>query len=150
MDIAAHLPSPPALAPEDPEAALDQLLRQIIAGYFVLTDGQGSLSKWSEPAELLFDARADEALGRPFFGRLAHAYGLSPAAEAWRAFLEHGELPSAPGRCEVDGVRPDGGTFPMQAVFIPVKLDEGFDFSLFLEDLAFELPSDMMLLRMRQ
>ncbi len=38
----------------------------------------------------------------------------------------------------------------MEAVFIPVKLDEGFDFSLFLEDLGFELPMDMMLLRMRQ
>src|SRR5919199_629438 len=46
--------------------------------------------------------------------------------------------------------RPGGGAFPMEAVFVPVKLDEGFDFSLFLEDLSFELPLDMMLLRMRQ
>ena len=35
-------------------------------------------------------------------------------------------------------------------VFIPVKLDEGFDFSLFLEDLSFELPRNLMLMRMRQ
>ena len=28
----------------------------------------------------------------------------------------------------------------MEVVFVPVKLDEGFDFSLFLEDLGFELP----------
>ena len=33
---------------------LDALLRQIVGGFFVLTDGQGSVSKWSEPAELLF------------------------------------------------------------------------------------------------
>ena len=33
---------------------LDGLLRQIVGGYFVLTDGQGSVSKWSAPAELLF------------------------------------------------------------------------------------------------
>ena len=38
----------------------------------------------------------------------------------------------------------------MEAVFVPVKLDEGFDFSLFLEDLSFELPMNLMLLRMRQ
>ena len=38
----------------------------------------------------------------------------------------------------------------MEAVFVPVKLDEGFDFSLFLEDLSFELPLNLMLLRMRQ
>ena len=35
-------------------------------------------------------------------------------------------------------------------MFVPVKLDEGFDFSLFLEDLGFELPLNLMLLRMRQ
>jgi hypothetical protein len=43
-----------------------------------------------------------------------------------------------------------GRTFPMEVVFVPVKLDEGFDFSLFLEDLGFELPMNLMLLRMRQ
>ena len=37
-----------------PVDALDAILRQIVNGYFVLTDGQGSVSKWSEPAELLF------------------------------------------------------------------------------------------------
>src|SRR3954453_8189251 len=129
MDALFPFPPPaPAPTPSDQEASLHQLLRQIIGGYFVLTDGQGAISKWSDPAELLFDAPADDALGRPFFGRLAHPYGLSRGARAWRAFLERGELPSAPGRCEVEGVRPDGGTFAMEAVFIPVKLDEGFDF----------------------
>ena len=43
---------------------LDAILRQIIGGYFVLTDGQGSVSKWSEPAELLF-AQPSEEIGRP-------------------------------------------------------------------------------------
>ncbi len=38
----------------------------------------------------------------------------------------------------------------MELVFVPVKLDEGFDFSLFLEDLGFELPMNLMLARMRQ
>ena len=33
---------------------LDELLRQTVNGYFVLTDGNGAVSKWSEPAELLF------------------------------------------------------------------------------------------------
>ena len=50
----------------------------------------------------------------------------------------------------VTGRRSDGETFPLEAVFVPVKLDEGFDFSLFLEDLSFELPLNLMLLRMRQ
>ncbi|MEA2135203.1 MAG: hypothetical protein QOC68_3112, partial [Solirubrobacteraceae bacterium] len=46
-------------SPDVDEAAghddpLDALLTQIINGFFVLTDGQGAVSKWSEPAELLF------------------------------------------------------------------------------------------------
>src|SRR3954451_3153272 len=34
------------------DGPLDSFLTQIIAGFFVLTDGQGPVSKWSEPAEL--------------------------------------------------------------------------------------------------
>src|ERR671914_1167758 len=134
----------------DPEAMdpLDEILRQIVGGYFVLTDGQGSVSKWSEPAELLFGRPAAEVLGQSFFSTLIKA-PVSPEAETWRRFLEAGEAPSAAGRVEVNGLTADGDDFAMEAVFVPVKLDEGFDFSLFLEDLGFELPMNLMLQRMR-
>src|SRR5687768_2176389 len=132
--------------PEDP---LDALLRQIVGGYFVLTDGQGAVSKWSEPAELLFGRPAQEILGESFFETLVKG-PLSTAATAWRGFLESAEPPQVPGRVAVDGLRATGEPFPLEAVFVPVKLDEGFDFSLFLEDLGFELPLNLMLLRMRQ
>jgi hypothetical protein len=150
VDSISTPPAPPGAPPSGGDEALDQLLRQIIEGYFVLTDGQGALSKWSEPAELLFGLEADEALMEPFFGKLVSTAGLTPEGEGWRAFLESGETPGATGQLRVDACRPGSGTFAMEAVFIPVKLDEGFDFSLFLEDLGFELPIDMMLLRMRQ
>ena len=142
-------PAPPPGATAD--AQLDALLRLIIEGFFVLTDGQGALSKWSDPAEMLFGHEADDALMEPFFGKLVSTGQLTPEAERWRAFLETGTTPGPAGVVRVDAQRPDGaGTFAMETVFIPVKLDEGFDFSLFLEDLGFELPMDMMLLRMRQ
>ena len=73
-----------------PEEALDQLLRQIISGFFVLTDGAGALSKWSEPAELLFGLDAEGALGKPLFGSVV-AGALPPAGAAWKRFLEEGE-----------------------------------------------------------
>src|SRR5215218_6675255 len=128
---------------------LDALLTQLINGFFVLTDGQGAVSKWSEPAELLFGLDAAEALGKPLFDTLVdHA----PAdAVAWRRFLEHGEAPRTRAQQNVSAIfTPDKRTFPLEMVFIPVKLDEGFDFSLFLEDLSFELPRNLMLMRMRQ
>src|SRR5215203_4370488 len=96
---------------------LDELLTQLINGFFVLTDGQGAVSKWSEPAELLFG----------------------------------GEAPRTRAKQNVSAIfTQDKRTFPLEMVFIPVKLDEGFDFSLFLEDLSFELPRNLMLMRMRQ
>src|SRR3954447_10450471 len=134
-----------AAATHDP---LDEILRQIVGGYFVLTDGQGSVSKWSEPAELLFGRPAAEVLGQSFFQTLVKSPAPA-AAECWRGFLEAGEAPTAAGRVDVEGLHAEGSTFAMEAVFVPVKLDEGFDFSLFLEDLGFELPMNLMLQRMR-
>src|SRR3954469_13380607 len=121
------------VGPTDP---LDALLKQIVEGYFVLTDGQGSVSKWSEPAELLFGRPAQEILGQSFFGPLVDD-PLPAAAATWRSFLESGAPPSAPGRVTVQAKHSEERTFPIEAVFVPVKLDEGFDFSLFLEDLGF-------------
>src|SRR4051795_1189570 len=132
-----------------PPDALDALLRQIVGGYFVLTDGQGAVSKWSEPAELLFGRASEEILGKSFFETLVGG-SLPPGGQAWRGFLDLGEPPQVPGTVELVGRSTDGAEFPLAAVFVPVKLDEGFDFSLFLEDLSFELPMNLMLLRMRQ
>jgi hypothetical protein len=143
--------------PQDPdvdEAAghddpLDNLLTQIINGFFVLTDGQGAVSKWGEPAELLFGLDASEVLGKSLFDTLVdHA---PPEAQAWQRFLESGEAPRTAASQPVSAIYAvDKRSFPLEMVFIPVKLDEGFDFSLFLEDLSFELPRNLMLMRMRQ
>src|SRR4051812_22112897 len=143
-------PSTPDPVPADAaHDALDVLLRQIVGGYFVLTDGQGVVSKWSEPAELLFGRPSEDVLGQGFFATLIGA-PLSPAAQTWRAFLDRGEPPVASGTVQIAGRHADGSEFPLEAVFVPVKLDEGFDFSRFLEDLAFDLPLNLMLLRMRR
>ena len=51
---------------------LDALLRQIVNGYFVLTDGNNAVSKWSEPAELLFGRTTEEILKKNFFATLVN------------------------------------------------------------------------------
>src|SRR5215203_1527875 len=143
-------PAPPALDEAISNDPLDALLKQIIGGWFILTDGQGAVSKWAEPAEILFGKEAPEALGHSFFENLLFG-PLSDDAEQWRRFLAAGDPPHARALVEVNARHaPTGTRFPLEAVFVPVKLDEGFDFSLFLEDLSFELPMNLMLLRMRQ
>src|SRR4051794_41789709 len=89
MDFSTPITPPGAPAPDQatvPSDPLDALLRQIIGGWFVLTDGQGTVSKWSEPAELLFGKDAKEALGESFFDTLV-AGGLSNDAGQWRRVL---------------------------------------------------------------
>ena len=129
---------------------LDALLGQIVGGYFVLTDGQGSVSKWSEPAELLFGRPAQEILGQSFFETLLDPR-LRAAAQSWRRVPgDRRAADASRAACPSTASTPRAADFPIEAVFVPVKLDEGFDFSLFLEDLGFELPLNLMLLRMRQ
>src|SRR5262245_589314 len=143
-------PTPPPGEGEENLEPLDILLKQIISGFFLLTDGQGAVSKWSEPAELLFGLDASEALGHGFFEKLL-APNVAADAAGWRAFLENGDAPTTRAQVEVVAKHAEtGDDFPLEVVFVPVKLDEGFDFSLFLEDLGFELPLNLMLLRMRQ
>src|SRR3954449_9444488 len=116
---------------------LDELLRQIVNGYFVLTDGHGAVSKWSEPAELLFGRSSEEILGQGFFEALIGggrappgqawpaalgAGGAPPAGEGGRPFLDAGEPPRAPGKVALSGRQADGGEFGLEAVFVPVKL----------------------------
>jgi hypothetical protein len=97
---------------------------------------------------LLFDQPADAILTQIFFATLIGGT-LPPTGQAWREFLDR-RAARVPGRVELTGRRDDGGEFGLGAIFVPVKLDEGFDFSLFLEDLSLELPLNLMLLRMRQ
>ena len=62
--------TPPPGVDEEKLEPLDILLKQIISGFFLLTDGQGAVSKWSEPAELMFGLDASESLGHGFFEKL--------------------------------------------------------------------------------
>jgi hypothetical protein len=113
---------------------LDAQLQLIAQGHFVLTDGRGAVSKWSEAAELLFGRSAQEVLGRALSGLLAGAPAVFDG-----------------GAVEVHGRHADAGReFPLEAVFVPVAVEEGFDFLLFLEDLGFALPVELMVERMRR
>ena len=44
---------------------VEELLRQLVDARFVLTDRDGSVTRWSRPAEALFGWPAPRMLGRP-------------------------------------------------------------------------------------
>ncbi|CAA9516937.1 MAG: hypothetical protein AVDCRST_MAG30-2816, partial [uncultured Solirubrobacteraceae bacterium] len=130
------------------DAALDALLDQLVDGAVVLTDSHGAISKWSEPADLLFGRGDADVLGRSFFETLIAA-PLAPAGEGWSRFLASGEAPDSRAKVELIAQHANGHAFATELVFVPVRLEEGFDFSLFLEDLAFELEPEHMRARLR-
>src|SRR5688500_17519346 len=120
LNGAAPGPSPATPSgTEGPEELLDQLLRQVITGFFLLADGQGDIANWSDPAELLFGFEADDALGKPFFSTLIRD-PLPPEGEGWKGFLEMGEEPQVRARVKLEGFHEKVGRFPLEAVFIPV------------------------------
>ncbi len=47
MSVPPLAPALGAPVEETPQDPLDLLLREMINGFFVLTDGQGAVSKWS-------------------------------------------------------------------------------------------------------
>ena len=137
-----------AFAADEADPALDGLLGRLASGSLVLTDGQGAISKWSDGADRLFGRSAGEVLGRSFFATLLAA-PLWAEGEDWRRYLERGESPGVRARVELRALHPSGEAFGVELVFIPVRLDEGFDFSLFLEDLSLPLPPDQLSARLR-
>src|SRR5215218_1890652 len=105
---------PPEPAPAASSDPLDALLKQIIGGWFILTDGQGAVSKWSEPAELLFGKEAPDALGRSFFDGLLTG-PLSDDADQWRRFLSAGDPPHARALVETNArYAATDQTFPLE------------------------------------
>lgn len=127
---------------------LDGLLGELAGGAFVLTDGHGAVSKWSEPADLLFGRSAPDVLGRSFFDTLIAA-PLGPAGERWRRFLATGDAPCVRGTVELHARHADGHGFEVELVLVPVRLEEGFGFAQFLEDLHLELEPAQRLARLR-
>src|SRR4051794_19963619 len=91
-DAHTNSTQPPPRSPDADEATghdgpLDSLLTQIINGFFVLTDGQGAVSKRSEPAELLFRPRrrGDAGQGAVRDARRLHALAGPDGARGRRA-----------------------------------------------------------------
>ena len=148
-----HPDHPPQLPDVDERAGhddpLDALLTQIINGFFVLTDGQGAVSKWSEPAELLFglDAAEGARASRSSSTLVDHA---PPEAEAWRRFLEHGEAPRTSALQVGSAIYAGGQDLPARDGLRPGQARRGLRLLALPRGPRLRAAGNLMLLRMRQ
>lgn len=106
------------------EAAVEELLRQLVDARFVLTDRDGAVTRWSRPAEELFGWPAQRMLGRPLVETLAVA----------------GDLPQYGGLVQTVARRKDGTELELTLTFVPVGMSQSLEFNGFLEALEIAAP----------
>ena len=102
----------------------------------VIMDAYGIISDWNRPAEKMFGWSKEEAIGQrleeliiPPAQRQAHRQGLE-------RFLRTGAGMLLNQLTEQTAIRRDGGEFPVELSFSPLKLGNSYIFSGFIHDIS--------------
>ncbi len=114
----------------------------------VVMDADGRITRWNAQAEALFGWRHDEIVGKelaetivpPAF-RDAHRSGLSH-------YLKTGEGTMLGRRVELEALRKNGMTFPVELTVAPIGTADGPAFSAFLRDISERRQVDQQLRRL--
>src|SRR3954470_16933014 len=101
-----------AISEASTAGVVEELLRQLVDARFVLTDRDGSVTRWSRPAEELFGWPAPRMLGRTLIENLR---------------LE-ADLPESGGQVEATAVRKDGHDLEVVLTLVPVSMIQSLEF----------------------
>jgi len=114
--------------------AVEELLRQLVDSRFVLTDREGTVTRWSEPAEELFGWQGAHMIGRSLHETLDLG----------------GELPPHGGRVQTVAQRKDGNELALLLTLVPVGMRQSLEFNGFLEALEIAAPRGNALEQLQQ
>jgi PAS domain S-box-containing protein len=114
--------------------ALEELLRQLVDARFVLMDREGSITRWSGPAEELFGWQAAGMIGQP----LRETLDLADA------------LPEDGGHLQTTSRRKDGTVLEVALTLVPVGMSQSLEFNGFLEALEIVHPQGNALRQLQQ
>jgi diguanylate cyclase (GGDEF)-like protein/PAS domain S-box-containing protein len=119
--------------------ASDRQLRDMLDAALdahIVMDAAGRITRWNAQAEAMFGWRHDEIVGKelaetivPPSLRDAHRRGLSH-------YLATGDGPILGRRVELEAMRKNGITFPVELTVAPIRTAEGPAFSAFLQDIS--------------
>jgi diguanylate cyclase (GGDEF)-like protein/PAS domain S-box-containing protein len=131
--------------------AADRQLRDMLDAALdahVVMDSRGRITGWNAPAETMFGWRREEVLGKelaetliPLALREGHRKGLSH-------YLKTGDGPILKRRVELEALRKNGVTFPVELTVAPIGTSEGPAFSAFLRDISERKQVDQQLRRL--
>jgi diguanylate cyclase (GGDEF)-like protein/PAS domain S-box-containing protein len=102
----------------------------------VVMDAEGRITRWNAQAEAMFGWRHDEIVGKELAATLvppefreAHRKGLAN-------YLKSGDGPILRRRVEMDALRKNGISFPVELTVAPIGTTDGPAFSAFLRDIS--------------
>ena len=131
--------------------ASDRQLRDMLDAALdahVVMDAQGRITRWNAQAEAMFGWRHDEIVGKVLADTLvppefrdAHRKGLAH-------YLKTGDGPILGRRVELQALRKNGITFPVELTVTPVGTADGPAFSAFLRDISERRQVDQQLRRL--
>jgi hypothetical protein len=101
------------------DAAVQELLGQLLERRFVLTDRAGSVTRWSRSAEVLFGRPTKDALGKPLLTLIGCRI----------------DAPVQGGAVEAMARRTDGAELRLELTFVPVPMSQSLEFTGLLEAL---------------
>jgi diguanylate cyclase (GGDEF)-like protein/PAS domain S-box-containing protein len=131
--------------------ASDRQLRDMLHAALdahIVMNARGKITEWNAPAEAMFGWQREEVLGKeladtivPPAVRDAHRKGLGH-------YLKTGEGPILNRRVELEAMRKNGVTFPVELTVAPIGTADGPAFSAFLRDISERRQVDQQLRRL--
>jgi PAS domain S-box-containing protein len=112
-------------------AILETALDAIIS-----TDEAGSILEFNPAAERMFGYRRSAMLGRSIDSTIFPPHARPLRSEALRLALDQGTRRTAGHRLELDAMRADGSTLPVEVAIAVVQLTDRVGFTAFLRDIS--------------
>ena len=131
--------------------ASDRQLRDMLDAALdahVVMDANGIITEWNSQSETMFGWRREEVIGKELAATLvppdlrdAHRKGLAQ-------YLKTGAGPILNRRVELEAMRKNGVTFPVELTVAPIGTADGPAFSAFLRDISERRQVDQQLRRL--
>jgi len=131
--------------------ASDRQLRDMLDAALdahVVMDAHGRITGWNAQAESMFGWSRDEVVGKELADTLIPPALRDAHRNALGHYLKTGDGPILNRRVELDALRKNGITFPVELTVAPIGTAEGPSFSAFLRDISERRQVDEQLRRL--
>ena len=93
----------------------------------IMVDSEGNVSFWNNAAERMFGYSVKEAIGKPIHGLIIPSPLREAHIKGFEKFRKTGSGPVIGKILELEAIRKDGETFPVELSLSAVKTDEGWN-----------------------